>query len=169
MTIDEQTPTPARRWSWMQILLGLSLALNLFVAGAAVTVAWKHKGGGPGGRGGFDLGLGRFAQELGGEKGKAVRDAVKSVQEQGKPMRETIRQAWDDANASLASEPFDRAKVDAAYQKLSTAENDLKALLRNKLIDLSSTLTAEERARLVAFRAKRMGKRGRGDGPPMMP
>lgn len=169
MTMTEQTPTAPRRWNWLKIVLGVSLALNLFIAGAAATAFWKHQSGrGPGGRG-FDLGLGRFAQELGGEKGKMVKQTVKSAQEDVKPLREAIRQAWDEANASLAAEPFDRAKVDEAYKKLSVAEDNLKTSLRSSLIELSAKLTPEERQRLVEMRAKRMGKHGRGAGPPMMP
>ncbi|MSP49767.1 MAG: periplasmic heavy metal sensor [Alphaproteobacteria bacterium] len=135
---------------WVGWALIASLALNLFLAGVVGVRYWREHWQperammGP---------MGRIAGS-GRAKVKAVMDARQ--QEIREHSRE-FRQARGDAMQALAAEPFDKARVDAAFIEARRRANAMSETMQSAMIEASAQLTAEERK---AFR-ERLAERER--------
>ena len=70
----------------------------------------------------------------------------------------------------MLAELFDKAAFLQAFDALREAESELARRAQQRIAELASQLTAEERADLARFRAGRMGPiSGRFPPPPMQP
>lgn len=141
---------------WVGWVLIASLALNLFLAGVVGVRYWREQQWrserstmtGP---------IGRIAQglpESGRTKVKAVLD---SRREQIREQNREFRRARSEAMQALAAEPFDRAKVEAAFAEARRRADGVSAIMQGAMIEASAQLTPEERK---AFR-ERMAERDR--------
>ena len=157
---------PGRRSRWMRMGITASLALNLLFAGGLAAAAWHHRHRGPGGD---DIGLMGFTRELPAERQKMVRDDIAAARQTIRPLRKAAREAWNESNALLTAEPFDKDKYRASMDKLTDAEGRFKAAIATALADTAAKLTPEERSRLQGWREKRrphmFGHRGNREGP----
>lgn len=80
------------------------------------------------------------------------------------------REARSAVHAAMLAEPFDKAALLQAFDALREAESELARRAQQRIAELASQLTAEERADLARFRAGRMGPiSGRFPPPPMQP
>lgn len=150
------------RSRWFNILLIASLALNLLFVGGLAKAAWHHR------HGGFDgFGLMGFARNLPPDRQQFLRDEIKAARDAVKPLRQEMRDRWSDANKVLVEEPFDKEKYKAAMDRVTEADNKIKAVITNALADTASKLNPAEREALKAWRDKRkshmFGKRHRKD------
>lgn len=132
-----------------------SLALNLLVVGGISAAAWHHHHFG---RHRGEAGLLGFANDIAEPHRQAVRDTVTLARAAMRPQRRAIREAWDQANATLTAEPFDKAKFKAAMGKLAVAEAALKGSVADVLGATAEILSPEERRELQAWREKRRPK-----------
>jgi uncharacterized membrane protein len=164
MTMDSGG-APVRRSRWVKIGIVASLALNLLFAGGLAAAAWHHRHGGRG----DDSGLMGFARGLPAERQKMVRDDVAAARLTIRPLRKAVREAWNESNALLTAEPFDKDKYRAGVDKLTDAESRFKTAIAAALADTAAKLTPEERRNLQGWREKRrphmFGGHGRRDGP----
>jgi uncharacterized membrane protein len=162
---------PPRQSRWLFPALIASLALNLLFIGGIGAAAWQkkhHRGHGFG----ADFGLMGFVRELPDDRAAVVREQITKARESTRPLKKAVREAWRDANATLTVEPFDKEKFKAAMARASDAESQFKAAIAGGLADMAEKLTAEERAKLQAWREKRSprlfgkGPKGSADSPP---
>lgn len=142
------------RWvGWVMIA---SLALNLFLAGVLGVRYWREQQwrseramtGGP---------IGRIAQGLPESGRTKVRAVIDSKRDQIRELSRDYRRARGEAMQALAAEPFDRAKVDAAFAEARRRADAMSATMQAAMIEASAQLTPEERK---AFR-DRMAERER--------
>jgi Spy/CpxP family protein refolding chaperone len=131
-----------------------SLALNLLFVGGIAAGAWHHRFGGRHG----ETGLMSFANDLAEPHRQTIRDMVTTARESMRPQRQAMRRAWDEANATLTVEPFDKEKFKAAMEHVSEAENAYKVAVTTVLASIAEKLTPEERKELQQWRDKRRPK-----------
>jgi uncharacterized membrane protein len=155
------------RSRWLYGGLVASLAVNLLFVGGFGAAAWHHRHG----HRGDDAGLMGFTRELPADRQKVLRDDIAAARQTIRPLRVAAREAWDQANAVLTAEPFDKDKYKAAMDKLTEAEGRFKSAISAALADTAAKLTPEERRGLQSWRERRrphiLGRHGGAsdDGP----
>ncbi len=148
-----------RRWSWWQVLLVVSLALNLLVAAAAATRFFYHP------RSERMIGMSylhlvprKFFADLERPRREELvahvkehRDRFREGQRKSKAMAESLADALD-------AEPYDEARLRAALDQFSANGVDQIGLGARAAQDFIQHLTPEERILL----AKRIRERATG-------
>ncbi|MBM3545343.1 MAG: periplasmic heavy metal sensor [Alphaproteobacteria bacterium] len=140
---------------WVGWALIVSLALNLFLGAVVGMRYWReHQRSserammGP---------MGRIAAGL-PESGRAkVKAVMEGRQAQIREQSREFRRARSEAMQTLAAEPFDKAKAEAAFVEARRRANAMSELMQSTMIEASAQLTPEERK---AFR-ERMAERER--------
>lgn len=148
MATTPPTPPQAGMSRGLRVLLVVSLALNLAVAGLVVgRLVHGHPGGGR--PMAVDLPLGPFARALSPEDRRAIgRDLL------GDPalrdMRQSLREADIAALAeALRAEPFDSAAAAAVIARQSAKLRALEQAVEEALLSRFATMSAAERAALA--------------------
>jgi uncharacterized membrane protein len=163
---DPVTPAPAPRW--MRILLVVSLALNLLVAGATLGMVLR---GGPPLAEGREVGFGPFAAALSPEDRSELRRAfiARSIAEGDgrRAMREDMRALL----GALRADPFDADALRAALAHVAGRHAGRLELGLSLIEDRVLAQSPEER---LAFadrleRELRRGPRRRDGGDPAAP
>jgi Spy/CpxP family protein refolding chaperone len=148
----------------MRIVLVVSLALNLFVVSAVAVDAVTDGGwtrsflGMHGGRGPGLLGLPnpRELRAILPEQDRAVLDStMEAHRTQFHERFEAIGAARDAVTAAIKTEPFDPAKLEAAFADLSARWRAVSAEAQAMLTDLVTHLSPEGRAKLAQMMAER--------------
>jgi uncharacterized membrane protein len=144
---------PGMSGRWRLVLL-TSLALNLLLAGAAAGTMWSlkrsHAVGGGGGRGGAELALQGFIRSLPKDRAKELRQVIRQTGRPNMtPLIASVRQARRSAAEALASETFDKTKMEAAFSNIDAAEAATKAAARNVIIATAERMTPVERQSLA--------------------
>ncbi len=149
---DETQPKP-RSGRGLKIVLALSLAVNLAVAGLiGGAVLGGRNGSDDEGRGApalRTLGLGPFAVALSREDRAELRGRVEA---QGAPLREerrAIGNAMREIQAALLADPFDRAAAEAAFARSRERVVGLQEVGHTALLDQIETMSVTERADLA--------------------
>ncbi len=161
---------PTRLPRWAVVLLVASLALNLLVVGAVGGAMFRYgPQGGWGGRhpGGNALG---FVATLPAERRQQLLSSLDVQRQQLIALRSDLRLATRARQEALAAEPFERARLVQAQQRLLAADARLREKLGDFLVETASKLTPEERRRLMRWRGMdRKGlpleEEGREPGP----
>ena len=124
-------PGPARSdlpGRWLRLLLVLSLAVNLLIAGAVLGGAWVMRhGGGPGSMRPFAAGpaagpVGKFITMLPPERRSALHDVIAQYQGASGEFNKGMAAARHEAGDALLAAPFDRARFEAAVKRVYDAE-----------------------------------------------
>lgn len=151
---EQASPPAAKTPRWLYIALFASLAGNLVVFGGAASAFWHHRHGGR-----HDHhSLSGFVRQLPGDRGGPLRDFIKGEREKLKPIREEIRNNWNETNTLLGSEPFDKDKLKAAMGRLNDSELRLRGAIGEALVETAAKMTPEERQSLKAWRERRMDR-----------
>ncbi len=136
------------------ILLVISLVLNIFVIGAVAGGAYvwrRHLGIGElGGRG-----LPATARLLDPEQRKAFRQAIVSVRREVRAEIEAARASRDELMQLLAQPVLDRAAIDATLSAARAADMNARGRIETAVVDFAANLNAEDRARLAEGFASR--------------
>jgi len=141
---------------WLQMLLVLSLSINLLIAGAVFGGAWvAHHGlerpGGPHAAPVMALvgPLGKFFSTLPPERKAELRDVIQahqaSIAEFNKAMAGVRREASD----ALLAVPFDRAKFETALKHVYTTEAEARSAMTTAHGAILARLTDAERIAFV--------------------
>jgi len=140
---------------WIGWALILSLALNLFLGAVVGMRYWREHQRvserstmGP---------IGRIAAGLPESGREKVRAVMEGRQAQIREQSREFRRARSEAMQTLAAEPFDRARADAAFVEARRRANAMSELMQSTMIEASARLSPEERK---AFR-ERMAERER--------
>lgn len=110
------TAGPARTRGWVKVLLAVSLALNLGVAGLAAGAWLGHEKGGGSRR---DSGLGPLASAMTREDWRAMRPAWVSRNPDLGRGEAALRADYDPLLAALRTEPFEVAALHEALTRIS--------------------------------------------------
>lgn len=152
----------SRRW-W--IVLVVSLALNLFVAGALSTAWVVGRGVAPFWR------EARRPAALGMPNPRQLRAALnerqrpvldEALRAHGPGIRDRIRQlaaARAEVAEAIRAEPFDRARLEAALARLREEEAAVAAATQGMVTEVVARLDADGRARVADLLPARRGRR----------
>lgn len=132
------------------ILLAVSLALNVFVIGAAVGGAFMWHASGPhrlavAMRGG----LGGAAQKLPAAEREAFRRMLAQAREDAAPDIAAAKSGRVNLARLMAADPIDRQAVDAQLVAIRQSDSALRARLEKAVVDFFETLAPPERSAFV--------------------
>lgn len=129
--------------TWMRVLLVVSLALNLLIAGVVVGAIASGRAGGPPRV--VDLNLGPLTRALDPEDRRAIGHALRS-REDIRPPRPVERLANARAlGQALRAEPFDRDMVARLLDSQRSRAADVFLAGQEALLDRLEQMTPEER------------------------
>ncbi|MEO3386337.1 periplasmic heavy metal sensor [Mesorhizobium sp. CAU 1741] len=134
-----------------RFLLAASLAINLFVFGAVVGAGfmWLAQGQPDAPGAGQQRGLRFAAEELSRDQRRAFRGALADARRQSASDIDGARAGREEVARLLATEPFDRAAVEAALAATRQSDMALRARLEEAIAGFAAGLTPDERARLA--------------------
>ena len=161
-----------RLQSFLWMGLALSVMANLFLVGVLAGPMVRGDDGPPGDpRGGLerrgpDRGGELFAS-LSGEERRLIRGKLRAAWRSVAAEREAVAMARRDLGEAMRAEPFDRAGVEAALERLRTGEMQLRGALEAQILDAVADMPEDRRA-AIAERLLRGGEapRERRMGPP---
>jgi uncharacterized membrane protein len=159
MTAADSPPTRTPRW--VQVLLVVSLAANLMVAGLVVG-AWLR--GGPHGMAGRDPGFGPFAAALSDDDRRALRRAFLSRMPEMRENRMALRRDMQGVLAALHADPFDAAALDSAMDAALARLGDRISVGQSLLVERITAMDSTERT-AFADRLETALARGPRHGP----
>lgn len=138
------TPAPAfRTRPWIKVVLALSLALNLGIAGMTAGAFLRHGGPPSADR---DLGLGPLGDALTREDRKALRKAFVAAHPDLKKGAAALRADFDAVLAALRAQPFDPAALDAALATVALRNADRLETARGVIAGYLKAMPPEARA-----------------------
>lgn len=163
---DPVTQAPAASPRWMRVLLVVSLALNLLIAGAVAGTVLR---GGPSPVAVRDVGIGPFAAALSPEDRATLRREFMARSMADGTTRRERREEMRTLLAALRADPFDPGALQASLSRLAdrvAGRMDLGlTLIEERVIALSEADRLAFADRLE--REMRRGPRGRaGEGAP---
>ena len=148
---DVSSPASKRRRAprWMWILLVVSLALNLVIAGMGLAAVyhWRMTHGGPG------AGFSRFVETLPQARQQELRSLVDERAAIG-PLRRKAWRARREARRIFAAEPFDSRQLEEAYSNASAAHEAHNRARGAWFMKMATKLTAEERRSYLKWRSR---------------
>ncbi len=153
--MPQDAPVSRRAPRWMWIVLVLSVAINMIVAGMAVA-AMLHfrKGHGPG-----HSRFARFVETLPADRRENVSGMLEEHRNRIRPLRRTLREARRRVRDTFSAEPFDREALTKAYGEVAEARIALTRARQDWFPKLAELLTVEERRGYL--RSRRHGPRHR--------
>ncbi len=161
----EEQAKRTRAPRWMQILLAISLALNLGVAGMAAGSFLRTAGPAR------DLGLGPLGDALSREDRRALRRAFVALHPELGRGAAALRGDFDPLLAALRADPFDPAALDAALEGIVMHNVGRMRSSRDLIAERLKAMTPQSRAAfaarletIVARAAARVDKRWRKPG-----
>jgi len=145
----------------------VSLALNLLFVGLMAGSWWRH--GGPGGGGRHKVFTGAIEQlmkELPEEKRAISAKLLAEHRDAGKPVRQQLRDARKAAKDAVLTEPFDKAKAEAALAQFREIKTSQHESMHTMIMGMLTQLNLNERTRLLenireGFKARRRHRKGK--------
>jgi len=143
----------------VRILLIVSLALNLFLAGlvASALVLGRNKPDERQGRRG-PRAFWAAAEQLPEAKGDALRQRLKQQAQASHALADEVRAARGDAAEAMSREPYDPAAVNAALERARTQEVVLRKSFDESVVRFAAELTPAERRVLAEALRRRRGE-----------
>ena len=160
---------PSRAPLWMKIALGVSVALNLAVAGMAGGAAWRfHALGGPPGPV-RDLGFGPFAGALDPADREAMRREVFQSRGDLRDLRREMHADFAAMLGALRAEPFDPSAVQALLDRQRARGAEMAEVGSRLLAGRITAMSPDERRAFAGRLEQNLTRRGhhgdqRGDG-----
>ncbi|MDX5383634.1 MAG: periplasmic heavy metal sensor [Rhodobacterales bacterium] len=152
-------PKPAPSGGWIKVVLFVSLALNLAVAGLAIGAALRHD----------DLRdrVGARADHLGGpytgalsrEDRRAIWREMRAMQAEGRPMRGDIRADFDAVVQALRAEPYDPSAVRDIVERQFQAGLERQKIGQDLLLQRIAGMDAAARAAFADRLEERLERR----------
>lgn len=148
----------APRWMW--IVLVLSVAINLVIAGMAVaTMLHVRKGhGGPMSR------FARYVETLPQERRTDLRKMLDAHRGRIRPLRRTLRTARRNARDAFTAEPFARDEMAKASTEVTKARIALTKARQDLFPKVAELLTVAERRQFLRRHRHRRHRWRRRDG-----
>ncbi|MEM9578292.1 MAG: periplasmic heavy metal sensor [Pseudomonadota bacterium] len=134
---------------WMKILLGVSLAVNLAIAGVVVGVLLRPDG--PGERFSRSPGLGAFGapymMALTKEDRRAVLGALRNSSKGEVPSRRARREIFDRVLTTLRATPFDASALENVISNQAAVSVTVQRRTQEAWLDVVARMDDAERAR----------------------
>ncbi|MFN0114879.1 MAG: periplasmic heavy metal sensor [Paracoccaceae bacterium] len=153
-------PPASRR---LRPLLAASLALNLLFLGMMAGAFFAHGGSRPGM--GRELAFGPFTDALTRDDRAALREALAARVPDMRSLRQGRQEELGEMVAELRREPFDRGRLDQAFDRLHQRLEARMDLGRALLADRIAAMTPAERAAFVDRLLYRLNRPGGKPGP----
>lgn len=150
-------PGPAPTRGWVKVVLAVSLALNLGVAGLAVG-AFVKNGGPPPRHEDRDMGLGPLGDALDRSDRRALRRAFLESFPEFKAGRAAFRADFTALLAALRAEPFDSVALDAAVTVIADRNTERLATIRDIISDYLAQMTPETRTAFADRLERELGE-----------
>ncbi|MGB4866813.1 MAG: periplasmic heavy metal sensor [Hyphomicrobium sp.] len=151
MTTQSATPEGGRP-RWFKVALIASLALNLVFIGGFAKAFWHHRHGPFGGPG-----MMGFARDFEPDRRKQLIEEFKAGRQAIRPLRQSVRDAWSEANKVLTVEPFDKANFKAAMDRVTAAELRVRSAMADAVVETASKMSADERSKFQVWLERRKG------------
>lgn len=149
---------PTKLW----VILGVSLAINLFFGGLIAGRMLSHRGRPPHAAFEDDLGPRGFLKRSGlREAGPEVKQILRARREELKSNMRSLGQARQDVRVALSADPYDAQAASAAFARTRELSGKLQADMHNALLDVASKLTLEQRRRMADSLWQRGNRRGK--------
>lgn len=139
-----------QRPRWLYGALVASLALNLVMVGGAAGAFWHHR------HERREHGLTGFVAQLPAERQGPLREFLKGEREKLKPLREEIRNGWNETNVLLGQEPFDKDKLKAGMGRMNDAEGRMRSAIADALVETAAKVSPQERQAMKAWRERQI-------------
>ncbi|EYD75490.1 hypothetical protein Rumeso_02973 [Rubellimicrobium mesophilum DSM 19309] len=143
------------------MLLMVSLALNLLVAGVVIGDIVSDHGRGRGPRP-VELALGPFARAMDAADRRAILQSLRGNPDLQPLSKAQRAAAFGEILATLRAEPFDRIRAEAALSAQAERIQGLERMIQGALLDRLAAMTAEQRAALAD---RLQAELGHGPGP----
>jgi len=168
MTTDMATTSGARPRGprWMRIALLASVALNVLVLGVVAGTMWRLRDAAAAGALGPNMLA--YSTTLTGERREQIRQMFHERRAAIRPLRRAAQEARRDMVRTLAAEPFDKAALAAAHERMLAAETQVRRAIGAVVADAAEKLTAEERRGFMRWRGRR-GPGGPGGDSDLVP
>ncbi|MFY0613812.1 MAG: periplasmic heavy metal sensor [Hyphomicrobiaceae bacterium] len=140
----------APRWMW--IVLVLSVAINLVIAGMAIAAMLHFR---KGGHGGSMSRFARYVDTLPEQRRSKLRDMLDSHRSRIRPLRRRLRKARRAARDAFKAEPYAREDLAKAYADVAEARIALTKARQALFPNLAELLTVEERREFLRRRHHR--------------
>lgn len=129
----------------LRVTLVVSLALNIFAAGAYATNLWRHDGHGQ--HRGQALGMDPRAlrETLPGEDRELLRNSMREHRPQMRERVRSVKEARHEVAAALRAEPFDKVKLAEAFALLRERQSAIAEAAQGTMIDVAEKATPEGR------------------------
>ncbi len=152
---------PPRRWTWWQVVLIVSLALNVLVGAAAVTRYFSHpRHERMTGVGYLHLIPKKFFADVGRPRREELLDHLKEHRDGFRDGRQKLKAVAENLAAALEAAPYDEARVRATLEEFSANGVGQIGLSAKAAQDFITRLTPEERV-LLAQHIRERAKGGR--------
>lgn len=150
-------PSSQRPRSYRIVLLA-SLALNAVFIGGLMSAFLRHDRTLFSARAGAgQQNLAAYVATLPAERRTTIFKAASDKRQALMQHRGVVRRARDEAQASLALEPFDREKYLSAQTRLVQAEYDQRLSQRDMFVDIAGAMLPEERRAYIRWRGPPRG------------
>ncbi|SAL15669.1 membrane protein [Caballeronia arvi] len=135
----------------LKTLAAVSLVLNVFLLGAIAGGAYWLSGPFAHQRteAAQQRGIRFAAADLSPERQRQLRDALRKTRRESLPLIRDARDGRIDLAHRLAAQDFDRRALDDALARTREADVALRARIEGTVADFASTLTPQERLKLV--------------------
>ncbi len=129
--------------------LSLSIALNLFLAGALAGLWIGGDGGPPRAGNGVDYSFAEFVRDLPGQSRQRIAEALDADGAEISRRIGALTRARARVARSLGAEPYDPASVRRAFTTLRQSTRDVQASMHTIVSQVTDGLNAQDRARLA--------------------
>ncbi|SAK55636.1 integral membrane protein [Caballeronia calidae] len=132
----------------LKTLAAVSLVLNVFLIGSIAGGAYRlfaHQRT----EAAQPRGIRFAASDLSAERQQQLRDALRKTRRESLPLIRDARDGRIDIAHILAARDFDRRALDAALTRTRDADIALRSRIEGTVADFASTLTPDERLKLV--------------------
>ena len=137
------------KWGWTKILLIISLALNLAVAGIVIGASFGHKHAGDRSERFFGVGMRPYVASLPESQRQNVRKRLIQGRETARAVRRDLHQSARNVQDALSGDPFDPAALRGAFAEQRTIYGALAANGHEALVDILANMSDRDRAQFV--------------------
>ena len=153
-----ETPSPSSGGRWLRVVLVLSLALNLLVAGLVVGSAWKwRQSGGPARS--VEFSMGPIGRALAVEDRRAMSQALRDRPDLRPPNPREMRAVTEELIVTLRETPFRPERFAEQLQTIRNRSQAIQQAGQLALVEIVAGMSDAERA-AFADRVEAQSRRG---------
>lgn len=149
---------PGGKRNWLKIGLLASLAINVLLLGLIGGSAWRLRDAAM--TNAIGPSMFAYSNTLPGDRRAEIRRLFVERRPVVRPLRVAAQQARREVREAMVAEPFDKARLVAAHDRMIAAETRLRTAIGGVVADAAEKLNAEERRAFTRWRGGRRGGPG---------